>query len=115
MKIMDETHKKQIETPEEMGVRINRHTEKAMQIKGVQAFQRMLKYIEQNCLNCQKGCNQEGYAPGDELYCDICNTLENRIGWLDEDKLSLRMRKRMNYPDGPCVERIDRRQGYELL
>lgn len=76
---------------------------------GILAFRRMLKFISNNCLNCQKGCNQEGYAPEDELYCDICNTLENRIGWLGENKLSPRMKKRMNYPEGPCTERFDQR------
>ena len=78
---------------------------------GIKAFQRMLKFISKNCLNCQKGCNQEGLSPGDDLYCDICNTIENRVGWLGENKLSDRMKKRMNYPDGPCSEKttVDRR------
>lgn len=76
---------------------------------GIKSFQRMLKFISKNCLECQKGCDQDGFSKGDELYCDICNTLENRVSWLGEDKLSERMKKRMNYPDGPCSERVDRR------
>lgn len=75
-------------------------------ISEIKAFQRMLKFLSTNCLECQKGCNQDGLSRGDKLYCDICNTLENRIGWLEDNKLSKRMKKRMNYPDGPCSERI---------
>lgn len=75
-----------------------------------QSFKRLLNFITNNCLQCKKGNKNEGYSTKDELYCDICNIIENRIDWADDSKLSNSMKKRMNYPDGPCseIKRVDR-------
>lgn len=71
---------------------------------GFKSFQRMVKFITKNCLNCKKGNGCEGLAPGDEDYCDMINTIETRIGWCGDSKISDRMKKRLNYPEGPCTE-----------